>query len=235
MTKQKIKLPARVIIAVDFLSYAELATFLKPFKEPLFLKLNFTLFYQIPLAVLTKWTKLGFYFFLDVKLYDIPSTVQRISQQLAAWKHVFFITVHALAGPDVLQAAMQGVKNSHTNIAAVTILTSVAPQAYENWYQVNFKVHFQQCLKWIRANHIKYVVCSAQESSLVKATLPEVATICPGIITKTYQQPDQRRTMTFAEAAKAKVDYIVVGRAIIKDPHPLQAYERIKEEFSSHA
>ena len=59
--------------------------------------------------------------FLDLKLHDIPNTVERATAQ-AAKLGARFLTVHAY--PQTMRAAVAGAKGSGTQILAVTVLTS---------------------------------------------------------------------------------------------------------------
>ena len=66
--------------------------------------------------------------FLDLKLHDIPATVERAAANCAACG-ASMLTVHAAGGPAMLEAAAAGARSGATGeppqIVAVTVLTSL--------------------------------------------------------------------------------------------------------------
>ncbi|HWC41121.1 MAG TPA: orotidine 5'-phosphate decarboxylase / HUMPS family protein, partial [Actinomycetota bacterium] len=62
---------------------------------------------------------------LDLKLHDIPATVAG-AMRAAARAGAELVTVHALGGPAMLDAAVEAA-GERCRVAAVTILTSAAP------------------------------------------------------------------------------------------------------------
>ena len=67
------------------------------------------------------------------------------------------------------------------------------------------------------------VVCSAHESSILKAELgQEFKLVTPGIRPVGSAAGDQRRIMTPAEAMSAGSDYLVIGRPITQAEEPNQ-------------
>ncbi|MEU8380792.1 orotidine 5'-phosphate decarboxylase / HUMPS family protein, partial [Streptosporangium sp. NPDC048865] len=61
--------------------------------------------------------------FLDLKLHDIPNTVAGAARAVARLKPAI-LTVHATGGPAMIRAAVEAMP--HTQIAAVTLLTSLS-------------------------------------------------------------------------------------------------------------
>src|SRR5258707_13867652 len=68
--------------------------------------------------------------FLDLKLHDIPNTVQGAAAQ-ASRLGADLITVHAMGGEAMIEAAVRGIASAggETRVVAVTLLTSLAPRA----------------------------------------------------------------------------------------------------------
>src|SRR5215475_3398539 len=67
---------------------------------------------------------LGTRVFVDLKLHDIPRTVEAAAKRLAKIG-ASIITVHAHGGSDMIKAAVSGASvNRDTRVVAVTVLTS---------------------------------------------------------------------------------------------------------------
>lgn len=101
----------RPIIALDFPSKAEVEAFLDNFpkEESLFVKIGMELFYQEGPEIV-RWLKgLGHSVFLDLKLHDIPNTVEKSMIGLAKLG-VDITNVHAAGGVKMMEAAKAGLK-----------------------------------------------------------------------------------------------------------------------------
>ena len=118
-----------VIIACDFKNQDDLFEFLKPFDglNP-FLKIGMEIFYKEGPQLVRKLKEMGCKIFLDLKLHDIPNTVEKAMKNIAELG-VEITNVHAAGGIEMMKAARRGL-DSHelgksTELIAVTILTSV--------------------------------------------------------------------------------------------------------------
>lgn len=70
------------IIALDFESATKVNTFLDQFDEPLFVKIGMELFYQAGPDLIKSIKSRGHDIFLDLKLHDIPNTVEKSNGRL---------------------------------------------------------------------------------------------------------------------------------------------------------
>ena len=113
------------IIALDFESTDKVNDFLNQFNEPLFVKVGMELFYQSGPQFIRDIKARGHDIFLDLKLHDIPHTVNKAMQGLAKLD-VDLVNVHAAGGTLMMQEAMKGLRvfNQNTKLIAVTQLTS---------------------------------------------------------------------------------------------------------------
>jgi len=178
---------------------------------------------------------LGFDVFLDLKFHDIPTTVE-LACRAAADLGVWMLNVHALGGPDMLAAARRGVGNGADAplLIAVTLLTSMNQAALQAIGLANQPE--EVVLRLARLTQdcgLNGVVCSAQEASLLRATLgPEFVLVTPGIRPAGSDKNDQSRTMTPKAALQAGAHYLVIGRPVTHAPDPMAALRDILQSIN---
>lgn len=166
--------------------------------------------------------------FLDLKLYDIPATVEAAVRGLCRWE-LDFLTVHG--DPSVVHAAVTGRGDRPTRILAVTVLTSqtrqdldlalIRPGAVEDIALERARLAFLAGADG--------VIASPQEARAIRA-LPEAAgkaIVTPGIRPLGSAQGDQKRIATPRGALSEGADHIVIGRPIWQAPDPRAAAEAI--------
>ncbi|ALS00565.1 orotidine 5'-phosphate decarboxylase [Enterococcus silesiacus] len=232
----------RPIIALDFPSKIEVEDFLAKFpkEESLFVKVGMELFYQEGPEIV-RWLKgLGHAVFLDLKLHDIPNTVEKSMIGLAKLG-VDITNVHAAGGITMMQAAKKGLaKGTQTGaktpiLIAVTQLTSTSEKEMQQdqLIEVPLKesvIHYAKCTE--KAG-LDGVVCSALEASDIhKATSDAFVCLTPGIRQSGSEVGDQQRVVTPTDARKIGSTYIVVGRPITQAKEPYKAYRQIKNEWN---
>ncbi|MFJ6204740.1 orotidine-5'-phosphate decarboxylase [Bacillus pumilus] len=228
------------IIALDFPVAQEAFAFLKPFEgTPLFVKVGMELFYQEGPAILDELKEKNCRIFLDLKLHDIPTTVQKAMNRLAALG-VDLVNVHAAGGKHMMQAAVEGLESGtpagqrRPCIIAVTQLTSTSEDMMRSELLIDRPL--QETV--IRYGQLAYesgldgVVCSVHESKALHEHIsPAFLTVTPGIRLQNDQTDDQKRVATPAYAKEQGVSQIVVGRSITKAEKPLEAYHQILKEW----
>lgn len=101
-----------VIIALDFPNWQKTDQFLQQFPkdEALFVKIGMELFYQEGPQLIKTLKARGYRIFLDLKLYDIPNTVQS-AMTVIGQLGVDYTTIHAAGGQTMLQAGAAGLKS----------------------------------------------------------------------------------------------------------------------------
>ena len=101
-----------VIIACDFSNKETLLEFLKPFEglNP-YLKLGMEIIYKEGPALVTELHNAGFKIFLDLKLHDIPNTVEKAMRNIAKLG-VEITNVHAAGGIEMMKAARRGLDST---------------------------------------------------------------------------------------------------------------------------
>lgn len=233
----------RPIIALDFATKAQVATFLAHFpkEEALFVKVGMELFYAEGPAIIDWLHTLGHTIFLDVKVHDIPNTAYHAMKRLGALG-VYMTNVHALGGVEMMRAAKEGLiegaqatKNTTPKLIAVTQLTSTTQQMVTHEQQIAHTVHESayHLAKMTQLAGLDGVVCSAQEAKEIhRVTSERFQCVTPGIRLTTDAYGDQKRVMTPTQARIEGSDLIVVGRPITTNPQPYQAYQTIQTQWN---
>ena len=226
-----------VIIACDFKDKEETLNFLNKFEdEKLYLKIGMELFYSEGPEIVREIKKRGHKIFLDLKLHDIPNTVEKAMKSLANLD-VDMTNVHASGTIKMMEAGLRGLtKEDGTRplLIAVTQLTSTSQEVMEQDLLIKEKIedvvmHYAENSK--KAG-LDGVVCSPLEVQAVKRKCgKDFLTITPGIRFSTDSKDDQSRITTPAKAKELGSDYIVVGRTITKAENPQEAYRKCVEDF----
>lgn len=225
---------SKVIIALDFASFEDVKTFLAPFNdEKLFVKIGMELYYQEGPQIVTYIKSLGHDIFLDLKLHDIPNTVEKAMRGLAKLG-VNMTNVHAAGGVEMMKAAKRGLGEGPALIA-VTQLTSTSEEQMQSDQLIKVSlnesvVHYAKCAE---EAGLEGVVCSPLEASMIiEATHQGFLTVTPGVRPASAELGDQKRVMTPARAFENGSSYIVVGRPITQADNSVAAYHAILEEIS---
>lgn len=224
-----------VIIACDFKNQEELFEFLKPFDglQP-FLKIGMEIFYKEGPALVKKLKEMGCKIFLDLKLHDIPNTVEKAMRNLGELG-VEITNCHAAGGINMMAAARRGLdsteKGKNTQLIAVTQLTSISQEILEN--ELRIKEPLNEVVKTYALNAkaagLQGVVCSPLEAPIIKEL--GLISVTPGIRFADDSKNDQKRVATPDYAKELGSTYIVVGRSITAAADPVAAYKRCVKEF----
>ncbi len=176
--------------------------------------------------------------FLDLKLHDIPVTVQRAF--MAASVHgPEFVTVHCDEGEEILRGVAEN-NPAGTKILAITVLTSLDQEklralGYRHEYANHISALVLQKARIAKAAGCHGVVCSGLEVAAIKRELgTELIAVTPGIrpAWSIVDQDDQKRIVTPADAVRNGSDYVVIGRPIRDAKDPADAAKRVGEEIA---
>ena len=237
-----------VIIACDFSSAKEVYGFLDRFETKPYVKIGMELFYAEGPQIVRELKQRGHKVFLDLKLHDIPNTVEKAMRVLSELD-VDMCNVHAAGTKKMMEAALRGLIGGRTKDAgdpdsrpdgarplliAVTQLTSTSQEQMEE------DILIRQPMEHVVAAYAEHakaagldgVVCSPLESPAVHQRLGEAfLTVTPGVRLAGDAAGDQSRVTTPAKAKELGSDYIVVGRSITAAEDPAAAYEQCRLEF----
>ena len=169
--------------------------------------------------------------FLDWKLHDIGTTVQR-SVAVLADSDCDFLTVHA--EPQVLEAAVRGKGRSNLKILGVTVLTSLADtDLIEMGFKESARSLVERRIHHAIAAGADGVVASPHEASLARAIGgKDFLVVTPGVRPDWSAKNDQARAATPSDTLQAGASHIVCGRPITAANDPRAAAQRIAAEMA---
>jgi orotidine-5'-phosphate decarboxylase len=198
-------------------------------------KVGLELFSAAGPSIVEKLVQRGHSIFLDLKFHDIPNTVAGAVRS-AAGLGARMMTVHALGGPAMLEAArmaLDGIADPPT-LLAVTVLTSMdAGQLGAIGIEAAPAIEVERLARMGLGAGIRGFVCSPQEVGALRAlTGPEGVLVIPGIRPAGAAVGDQKRIATPAEALRQGASYLVVGRPITQAADPAQAAQQILDEIA---
>ena len=226
-----------VIIACDFAGTEETLAFLEKFgAERPFVKIGMELFYAEGPQIVRLLKARGHKVFLDLKLHDIPNTVEksmRVLRDLGA----DIVNLHAAGTKAMMEAALRGLTREDGTrplLIAVTQLTSTDENAMCRELLIDKPLNEVVLAYAENAKNagLDGVVCSPLEAGAVHGRCGAgFFTVTPGVRFAEGDKGDQKRVATPALARELGADYIVVGRPITRAADPLAAYHRCVKEF----
>lgn len=182
----------------------------------------------------------GHMVFLDLKLHDIPNTVEGAAAA-AARLGVSLLTVHGLGGPAMIERAVAAcAANAPAGAAppivlAVTILTSHDEASLA---RLGIAGPCSEAVARLgslaREAGAGGLVCSPLEIAVARRAHPRGVLVVPGIrlaAAGTASRDDQARVAGPGAAVAAGADRIVVGRPITEAADPAAAAEAIARDI----
>ena len=199
--------------------------------DPVF-KIGHQLAYTGGLGLAERLVRAGRRVFLDLKLHDIPRTVEEGVRALSGFG-ASFLTVHAY--PQTMAAAVEGRGVGGLRLLAVTILTSMDDRdAAAAGFDRPVAELVRSRAETAAALGVDGLVCAAPEVAQLRVALgPDLLLVVPGIRPSGGTAGDQKRVVTPGEAMRLGADLIVVGRPITGASDPLAAARAIVAEMES--
>ena len=167
---------------------------------------------------------MGYEVFLDLKLHDIPTTVNKAAR-VAGGLGVKYLTIHAMGGPVMLRAGVEGFLEGSRAAGvedavplAVTVLTS-DNDAPEHILPKRIGLAMEAGAGG--------VICAGTDVGMVRELAPRMRTVVPGTRPVGVSAHDQARVTTPAEALDAGADVLVIGRAVTAAEDPSAAAQEL--------
>ncbi len=224
----EIKPRERIIVALDLPTAEEALSLVRRLSpHPGLFKIGLQLYTAAGPEIVRAVRDLGGRIFLDLKLHDIPNTVDRAVES-AGSLGVEMLTIHLCGGRAMIEAAVSAAVPDLL-LLGVTVLTSTDEATLR---EVGVCSSMQdQVLRLAELGvegGIGGIVASPHEvAALRSAHGSKIKIITPGIRPADSPAADQKRAMTPAEALKAGADFLVIGRPITSAPDPRAALEQI--------
>ena len=214
-----------LIVAIDEIDFERAKDIISSLdKDKCMIKIGSVAFNSIGHNLLYYVSDLGFDIFLDLKLHDIPNTVQKSIKGLINLP-IKMLTIHISGGKKMMIAAMNAVKGTNVKVFGITALTSLCDDDTNIIFKRTVSDQVNKMLDVAESAGIDGVVCSPHELNLVQKR-ESLLSITPGIRLKNLKD-DQIRTMTPKEAIQLGANYIVIGRPITASKDIKKSLEKI--------
>jgi orotidine-5'-phosphate decarboxylase len=168
--------------------------------------------------------------FVDAKLHDIPTTVERAAANIAGLG-VAMLNVHALGGEAMMRAARRGADRGALDagvepplLVAVTVLSSHSGEELASSASLAFEA--MSC-------GLDGVVVSGDDVADVRAVCGEsFCLVVPGIRPAGGNGQDQVRVLAPRDAIEKGADYLVIGRPITDANDPVGVARAIARDLT---
>ena len=228
---------AELIVALDVDSRRAAVDAVKAIGDPVgFYKIGLELFTAEGPDVVRAVKDLGKKVFLDLKLHDIPRTVERAVRS-GGRLGVDLMTIHSCGGRAMIRAAADAAAEfgaGGPRILAVTVLTSLDQGDLADIGVVGRTPADQvrAMARFAAENGAHGLVCSPKEVGDLSKALPAgTLFVTPGVRPAGSAVGDQKRVATPSEAVRDGATHLVVGRPILAAADPVAAAKAIRAEM----
>lgn len=176
---------------------------------------------------------MGLKVFADLKLVDIPTTMD-IDAAMLAEVRPGIVTVMCSAGIDGMRRVRKTL-GSTTEVLGVSVLTSMDDEDCDAIFSCSTKVGVLRLAHLAQEAGLPGLILSSQEAELIKEDTELLLGLnTPGIRPEwsIVGNDDQKRVLTPAKAIKAGADRLVMGRPITLAENPRDAVLRTIEEIA---
>lgn len=230
---------AELIVALDVDNRSEAIKKIQEIGDAVdFYKIGLELFTAEGPDVVKAVKDLGKKVFLDLKLHDIPRTVERAVKS-GGKLGVDLMTIHSVGGKAMIRAAADAAAEfgeQGPKILAVTVLTSLDQGDLADVGIINRTPAEQvsAMAAFAVANGAHGLVCSPKEVGALSSSLPQgTLFITPGVRPLGSAVGDQKRVATPADAVRDGATHLVVGRPILAADDPVAAALQIRAEMKA--
>jgi orotidine-5'-phosphate decarboxylase len=176
---------------------------------------------------------MGLRVFADLKLTDIPQTMETDAILLAEYRPDI-LTVMCNFSVEGMARVKNALRDVNTQILGVTIMTSLDEEECQQIYICTPKAGVVRFARLAQAAHLDGLIMSIKEAEVItKRKDLHLSINTPGIRPDwaVVKNDDQKRTGGIKDAFKKGVSAIVMGRPIVEAPNPREAVEKTLTEI----
>ena len=223
----------KIIVALDSGNLNKTLKLVKSLRKEVYaFKIGYQFFFNFGLSGYKKIHSICPKIFLDLKLHDIPNTVEMGIRALNKIEPLF-TTVHISGGDKMMKSTK--IKRKETKILGVSILTSMDKRLTKKYYnRTNLLELVKNFAKFAKKNSLDGVVCSPLEIKKIRKEVGKnFIIVTPGIrFNNKIKSDDQKRVETPKKAIDLGANYLVIGRPITESRNPLQVLKEINKSLS---
>ncbi len=223
----------KIIVALDSDNLIKTINLVKKLKKEVYaFKIGYEFFFNFGIEGYKKIKIICPRIFLDLKLHDIPNTVNKGIKALQKLDPIL-TTIHISGGDEMMKASK--IKKNNTKILGVSILTSLDGSQTKKYYN-EIKTHeiVKKFVKEAKKMKLDGIVCSPKEIKYIRKIVKKnFLIVTPGIrLKKIDNKDDQKRTLTPNQAIKLGASLLVIGRPITTSNDPLKTIRDINKSIS---
>ena len=225
----------KIIVALDSNNINKTKYLVSKLKNEVFaFKIGYEFFLNFGHSGYNKIKKICPNIFLDLKLHDIPNTVENGIKAIEKLGPML-TTIH-ISGGDEMQKCSVINKNRKVKILGVSILTSLNSIQTKKYYnEANIEKLVKKYVNYAKKNNLDGIVCSPLEIKMVRKVLGhKLIIVVPGIRPEDYikKNDDQKRFITPQKAVNLGADLLVIGRPITDSKDPLKTIKKINKSIN---
>ncbi len=226
----------KIIVALDSSNLQKIKKIVYQLKEDAYaFKIGYEFFFNHGLDGYNQIKKICPNIFLDLKLHDIPNTVNKGIKAINKLKPLL-TTIHISGGDKMMKASL--IKNTNTKILGVSILTSLDTHQAKKYYNHKNVVHLvKKFVKNAKKQKLDGIVCSPQEIKQIRKEVGDkFIIVTPGIRLDKEKQKndDQKRVLSPNKAIENGANYLVIGRPIFNAKNPLKKLRKINSSLKKY-
>ena len=223
----------RIIVALDSNKFNEIKKLVIDLKNEVYaFKIGYEFFFNFGIDGYKIIRKICPNIFLDLKLHDIPNTVNNGIKAINKLKPKL-TTIHISGGDEMMKASL--IKDRYSKILGVSILTSLnSAQTKKIYNEGNIIKLVRKFVNIAKKQRLDGVVCSPKEIKHIRKQVgKKFIIVTPGIrLNKlSTNNDDQKRIMTPNEAVHNGANFLVIGRPITKSKNPLITVKEINNSL----
>ncbi len=241
ISNKKLSAKDRLVLALDVDSVEEVERLVTTLKDYVgYFKVGPQLFTSCAYEAIDTIKRHGGEVYFDIKFHDIPNTVAKASSNLVK-RGVSFFNAHLAGGSKMMNTMVKVARETAKKynqpmptILGVTLLSSFGQRTLTE--ELNVKMNIDEYVAHLthlaKESKIDGIIASAMEARKIRQEFDDdFIILCPAIRPTWSVVNDQIRVVTPADAVRAGVDFMVVGRPITSADNPIVAANMILDEI----